>query len=657
MNKRKIFRKLSTLEETFNKIIESYSLQPVRTIKVSIYELLNRISAENVYAKIDVPSFNRAMMDGYAVRNMDTIGADEENPIILTQIGEVSTGKIPSVELEPNTTIEISTGSALPKGANAVVMVEYTKKTNNEIKIFRVVSPGENIIYSASDISNGQLIIKKGQRFSPSEIGTLAASNVAECLVFDRPKVAIISTGDEIIQPGSIIKDAQVYDINSYTIGASVIESGGDPIYFGIVGDSEKEMKKILKKAFSKSDLVITSGSTSAGIGDKLYKIINTLGKPGVIIHGVAVKPGKPLIVGVINSKLFLGLPGYPTSALSIFNVFASPIIRELSGVPLSEYTTLFAYTTSVIKSVKGRREFLPVSVIEKKGKNYIIPSSSGSSAITTLANSDGFITIPENTSLIPPNTEVKVHLYGQEVKPINILIIGSHSLAQDLLLEEIIKKESQVKTRSIVIGSTGGISSIKDGIGDIASIHVLDEKTGEYNIPILKKYNLENEVVLVKFLIRTQGLITPTKNPKNITGLKDLLRKDIVFVNRNPGSGTRILLDYKLSKLGVTPDKAKTVINGYWVELRTHQAVASNVTFGRADVGLASETVAKQLDLNFIPIAKEEFDLVIRKSELSNPYISEILKLMQSQDFNSIISKKYPWLKLNKNVGEIINI
>jgi putative molybdopterin biosynthesis protein len=651
MSDRKIFRELVTVEEAFQKFFEVFEPKTLGFEQVSLRNLLGRIVSANLYAKVDVPSFNRSMMDGYAVRHTDTVGADEATPKDLQLIGTITTGSVPKGEVNPGTAFEISTGAALPKGANAVVMVEYTKRDEKSVLIFRPSSPGENIVYAASDLSKGQLILPRGTQVTPRDIGAIAASGYSSIEVHRKPRVGIISTGDEIIPPNKKLKDAQVFDINSYTIALSVIESGGDPVLLGIATDSEKDMRIILTKAVKETDLVVTSGSTSAGVGDTPHKIIDTLGPPGVIVHGVAMKPGKPLILAVLEGIPFIGLPGYPTSALSVFNVFASTIIRQMAGVKTSPLETIIGENVLPIQSVKGRREYLPVTVIKSNYRNIIIPSYSGSSAITSLSESDGFITIPEDTVLITPDSKNTVHLFGRGIKPVDVLIAGSQSLAQEVALDIFRDQNPNLKVRNLILGSTGGVKAVREKLTDIASIHVLDPHTRTYNIPLIKKFGLQDQTVLVKFLKRTQGLLVRKGNPKKIKDMNDLVREEISFVNRNPGSGTRILLDLKLDDLEI-PIKERQIINGYWVEMRTHQAVASAVKYGRADVGLGTQTAAIQSGLDFLPIAEEEYDFLIRKSKLDNPIIKTFLDVLQSKEIESQLKMRYPWLKLAGNIG-----
>ncbi|MEM2074261.1 MAG: molybdopterin-binding protein, partial [Nitrososphaeria archaeon] len=379
------FRRLCSVEEALKNLIGR--LKMVEKEVVSIYECYSRVLAEDVYAKIDVPPFDRAAMDGYALKAEDTFWASPNNPTTLKIVGKIEAGEIPDFEIKSGEAAEISTGAAIPKGANAVVMVENTRKFGDHVEVLKAVVPGENIIYAGSDIMCGELIARKGTKLSHREIGVLAACGIKEVNVFRRPKVAVISTGNELVEVGSKLEYGKIYDVNSYMLSAAVRENGGEAILLGIARDDESEILEKIKKGLEIADIVITSGSTSAGVGDIMYRILNSF-KPGVLVHGIAVKPGKPTIVAFNNGKPIIALPGYPTSAMTVFELLVAPIIRRLSGLHEEERRKLKAKLSLKVFSAEGRRELLPIYIVEgnKKDEFFAYPVSGHySGAVSTL--------------------------------------------------------------------------------------------------------------------------------------------------------------------------------------------------------------------------------------------------------------------------------
>ncbi|MEM3672645.1 MAG: molybdopterin biosynthesis protein [Candidatus Bathyarchaeia archaeon] len=659
--KRKVFRKLVSVEEAKRIFYAQFTPKPVGIESIPLTQAYGRVLAEDVQAQIDVPPFDRATMDGFAVHAEDTFGAEEEKPVILEIVGKVGAGERPEIDVEKGQAVETSTGAPIPKGANAVVMVEHTWQDGKTLRVFKPVSPGENIMAGGSDIMAGELILRKGTVLTPREIGVLASMGVTEVKVFRKPTVAIISTGNEIVQPGKPLEYGKIYDINSYSIYASVIENGGQPVLLGIVQDNAELITRKLREGLQKADMVITSGGTSAGVGDLLYQIIDNLGKPGILVHGVSVKPGKPLIIAVVDGKPLFGLPGYPTSALTIFQIFAMPVLREMAGLkPQLENVVIHAKTAEKIYLQEGRREYLPVNVIlGETGEYTAYPILSGSGAITTLAEADGFIEIPENRTFLESGELVRVKLFSSELKPADLMIIGSHCVGIDILLELLRSENPNITSKVINVGSSGGLAAIRRGETDIAGIHLLDEETAEYNIPFLKRYGVNEKAVLVRGYNRQQGLIVAKGNPKDITQLQDIIRNDISFINRNPGSGTRILLDMNLKKIAkerkVSFNEIVAKINGYQFEAKSHTSVALAVLHEKADVGLGIKAVAERYGLDFIPIADEKYDFVIQKNRLQKQPIQAFLTILRSEKFKEELKKRAPGLVPTEETGKVI--
>ncbi len=652
---RKVFREVVTIEEALKKLYSFYKPEPSYEV-VDIANAVGRVLAEDVYSPIDVPPFDRATMDGYACRAEDTFEADEENPAVLKVVGVVEAGVKPEVEVESGKVVEIATGAAMPKGANAVVMVEYTSKRGEEVAVYKPVAPGENVMYAGSDIMSGELLVREGTLLTHREIGVLAACGIAKVKVYRKPKVAVISTGNELVEVGKKLDYGKIYDVNSYAIAAAVVENGGEPVMFGIARDDEEEIAEKISRALEIADIVITSGSTSAGAGDVMYRILDRW-TPGVIVHGIAVKPGKPTIIAVCNGKPVFGLPGYPTSALTIFELIVAPLIRRLAGVAGSEGGRIKAKLAVKVFSAEGRRELLPVNVAEGSEGFAAYPvSGSYSGAVTALAFSDGFIEIPENVVMLEEGEEVEVKLYSQ-LKPADLMIIGSHCVGVDALLA-IARRKMPVAAKVINVGSTAGILAVKRGEADIAGTHLLDE-SGVYNVPIIKRYGVRN-AVLVKGYLREQGLVVAKGNPKGIESFEDLLRDDVTFINRNRGSGTRILIDMYLrevaDKIGASFEEIVRQINGYEIEAKTHTSVAVAVASGKADVGVAIKSVASRYGLDFIPLRSEEYDFLIPKDRLHKDTVKLFIETLKSKEFAKEL-EKLDGLRVYDRTGEIIEI
>jgi putative molybdopterin biosynthesis protein len=440
--------------------------------------------------------------------------------------------------------------------------------------------------------------------------------------------------------------------VNSYAICAAIRENGGIPIFLGIARDNPEEIEERLKEGLQ-ADIVVCSGGTSAGMGDLIYGIINKLGEPGILVHGIAVKPGKPTIIAVVNGKPVFGLPGYPTSALMIFEIFVAPVIRAMAGLSKQEREVIKAKLSGKVFS-SMRREFLPVNVV--KGKEYAVYPVTGnySAAIKTLAEADGFIEIQENRVFLE-DEEVEVELFSS-FKPADLMIIGSHCIGIDLLLE-VMRKKYPVDAKVINAGSSGGLSAIRRGEADIAGTHLLDEETGMYNKPFLLKYGLSKKALMVKGYIREQGLIVAKDNPKKVKDIEDMLREDISIINRNPGSGTRMLLDMHLRRIAAekSMDFGELIakIRGYSIEAKSHTAVAVAVLMGKADVGIGIKTVASRYGLDFIPLRGEEYDFVIRKERLSKASVRNFIETLRSEEFKKAL-ERLPGMKVTEKTGLI---
>ncbi len=411
-----MFRKLLSLSEAKRKIEEAFYPKTLGIDEVPLLKAVGRVLAEDVVSPVNVPPFHRSTVDGYAVKAEDTFSAEEDNPAILERMGRVNVGEISGLAVEEGSAVEIVTGAPLPANADAVVMIENTTQKNGEIFVYKSVVKDENVMTMGSDIQKEETVLEHGIVLSSREVGVLAALGFAQVNVFKRPKVAIVSTGAEIVEPGTPLSSGKIYDINSYTLSAAVSESGGDTVIFGIVqDDDEKLLRKTLKKAMESADLVITSGGVSVGPKDIVPQIVDELGEPGLLVHGVAVKPGKPVAVAIVNGKPIFSLPGHPTSSLLMFHLIVRPTLLKLAGKKQKHHTTVKAITAEKLFSARGRRTFITVTLSPDNVDGWLaIPVPTGQSgAITTLAKADGYVELKETQQFVESGKEVTVFLFG----------------------------------------------------------------------------------------------------------------------------------------------------------------------------------------------------------------------------------------------------
>jgi len=411
-----MFRKLLSFDEAKQLLRQTFLAKPVGVEQVSISKAHDRVLAQDVVALMNIPPFTRSIVDGYAVKAVDTFGASEDKPVSLMFCGHVAIGESPNVVVENGLVAETVTGAPLPEGADSVVMVEYTTRQKDNVFVHRPVSIGENLMATGSDIRKNETVLKKGRFLASREIGVLAAIGLTEVTVYKRPKVAVLSTGSEVVEPGKVLPPGKIYDINAHALSAAVLETGGEPINLGIIPDEIDNLKKALETALSSADAVITSGGVSVGPKDFTPQVVDSLGKPGVIISGVAVKPGKPITIAVIDGKPVFSLPGNPTSSLFMFNVFVRPILVKLAGRTEEELPTLKAVAAKKMFPARGRRTFVMVNLAyDKTGTLLVSPVPTGlSGAITTLAKADGFVEISEKQQFVDAGTEVDVYLFGK---------------------------------------------------------------------------------------------------------------------------------------------------------------------------------------------------------------------------------------------------
>ena len=604
--------------------------------------------------------FDRAAMDGFALTAEGTFGADEQHPVRLKVLGAVEAGDAAAYSALSGEALEIATGAPMPKGTDAVVMVEYTKRNEAVVLVYRPVSPGENVTAAGSDIMTGELLLRKSQRITPREIGLLAAAGIARVSVFRKPRVAIFSSGNELVKPGDSLGFAKIYDVNGPAVAASVAECGGEPHFLGILPDDYSTLRNRIEIALRDADVVISSGSTSSGPGDLFYRAIDEVGEPGVLVHGLTLKPGKPALIGLVGGKPIFGLPGYPTSALMIFHVLVAPILRRLANTP--EISPIKVRASSPMKFFKarGRRELLPVQLITlPNGELIAYPMQSGSGAVSSFSLADGFADLPETQEYVDEGEGMEIQLFGRELTPPSLIAIGSHCVGLDIIFTMLRECDPDFLGRTINVGSVGGFHAVKRGEADVAGVHLQDDKSGEYNVSFISIFGLEKSAVLVRGYDREQGLIIKHGNPGNIQGIQDLIREDVRFINRNKGSGTRLLIDRHLTKLasfqGTDLDTLSKRIQGYGYEAKSHSAVAAAVKNDRANVGFGIRTVAEVLGLDFIKLDDEKYDFLIAKERANKKSIRTFIELVGSPEFSSALRERAPGLSTNQQSGTMV--
>ncbi|RLI29967.1 MAG: molybdopterin biosynthesis protein, partial [Candidatus Hecatellales archaeon] len=472
-----------------------------------------------------------------------------------------------------------------------------------------------------------------------------------------KPKVVIYSTGEELEEPGVPLKPGKIYDVNRFSLSAAVEEAGCQPSPRSILPDDYGKLKEAILEGVKEADVVLVSGGTSAGAGDLLYRVLEEL-SGGLLFHGVAVKPGKPTAAALIEGKPVFALPGYPSSALMVFLRLVKPVLRFLAGLPPFEEEELVeARVGEKIFSVQGRLEFLPVHLVSGREGLTVFPAKLAPGAVSALASADGFIEIGEEKAFLEEGEKVKVRLFSRRLMLPDLTIIGSHCLGLELLLKLLREKHPEFTVKTVWVGSSAGLSALRRGEADLAGIHLLDEKTGQYNLPFIEEFGLKGRVALFSGYLRRQGFMVASGNPKGFKGLEDLLRPDIKMINRNPGSGTRILLDFHLKRLaesqGLTLEELTVKIEGYEVEARSHSAVAAAIAQGKADVGLGIETAASLYGLDFIPLAMEHYDFAVNLESLEKPAVKAFLSLLSSKEFKEALTGKVKGLIPTESTGK----
>ena len=618
---RNVYLKMKTLQEATEIVNAEFSVEETLVAEeVPVPQAVGRVLAEPIYAKISAPHFNAAAMDGLAVKAQFTFGASAAVTTELA-IGQEA--------------FYVNTGHVMPPETDAVIMIENVNVVNEDrIEIDKPVFPWQNVRKVGEDIVATELLFPQNHMITPYCVGALLTGGIFSVPVKKKPTILIIPTGSELFdwrsQMLDSVKPGQVLETNSFMLGSLVEKYGGTYTRHEMLVDDPAIIKQVVDEAVNQDyQIILVLGGSSAGSEDYAKGVILELGT--VLVHGVTIMPGKPVVIGNVRNKPVFGMPGYPVSAIIAFEQFVRPILKRMLGQPDPPVQTIEVEPTRKIASKLGVEEFLRVKLGQVGNRVVATPLPRGAGCITSLTEADGIIRIPNHIEGIKDNETAVAEL----LRPVSsirqtIVVVGSHDNTLDVVADMIKVKHSHLSLSSSHVGSMGGLMAVKRGACHLAGSHLLDTEDGTYNLSYIAKYLPQNDVKLVNLVYRDQGLIVGRGNPKGIKGIEDLARKDVSFINRQPGSGTRILLDYRLNQIGINSED----IIGYQHEEFTHMAVAVAVLSGTVDAGLGIYAAAKALDLDFIPVVTEQYDLIIPQVYFESENIQLLLEIINGREF-----------------------
>lgn len=614
---RNIYLDNISVEEAKKKWYSSLELE-AQIERIDIRDALGRRTAKPIMAKVSAPHYHASAMDGIAVKAEQTAGASEKNPIGLKQ------GKDYQM---------IDTGEPVPSRFNAVIMIEDVNQLEgNRVEIEQGVTPWQNVRTVGESLVKGELILTANHQITAYDIGLVLEGGITEVSVYSMPKVEIIPTGTELVEAGTCLKAGEIIEYNSHVLGALAVDWGVKLYKEEIIEDNYQLIKDKVNQAVEGRDLVVITAGSSAGREDYTAQIIDDLGE--VVVHGVSMKPGGPVILGIINNTPVIGVPGYPVAAALTFRLFVRPLIYQLAGRGKPQEKRIKAKSSSKIVSQLGVREFVRVKLADLDDSLAVVPLSRASGQMGSLVEADGLMPISEFSEGVNRGEEVEVELLADEVQADTTLVMsGSNDLTLDILKNSLAQVGIDLITKST--GSMGGLTALKRREAHLAGTHLLDSKTQEYNYSYVEKYLPKRETILINLVYRQQGLMVRQGNPKQIKGIKDLAEQDILFINRQRGAGTRVLFDYKLKELGINPQEIK----GYERLEYTHMTLATAIASGGAEAGLGVLAAAKAFNLDFIPVADERYDLVIPAEYQSDKRIQKLLEIVRSNQFKEEVN------------------
>lgn len=591
-------------------------LEPVR---LPLAEAVGRVTAEPVWAARSSPPFDAAAMDGIAVRAADTVGAGETTPVWL----------------EPDGYRRVDTGDPLPDGVDAVVMREHVHFDGGRAELRVAAVPYQHVRSLGEDVTQTELLLPEGHRLRAVDVAAIAAAGAIDALVRRRPVVGVLPTGDELRAIGETPGPGEILDTNSLMLGAQAREAGCDALVLPICPDDPDRIAAALRSACGHADLVLLVAGSSAGRDDHTAAVVERLGR--LSAHGVAVKPGHPVVLGAVDSTPVIGVPGYPVSAALTFELFALPLLAGLEGCAPRERPRARARLARKLPSTMGVDDWVRVR-LGRVGESLVAaPLSRGAGVLTSLVRADGLVCVPASLEGHDAGEEVEVELLrglGEIAR--TIVAVGSHDLVLDLAASELRARDPGVTLASSNVGSLGGLAALRDGLCHLTGSHLLDPESGEYTLPYVDRVLAGRDVAVIRLVRRQQGLIVAPGNPLGLQGIEDLTRSGLHYVNRQRGAGTRVLLDHELARRGIAPE----AVSGYAREEYTHLAVAAAIAAGRADCGLGVLAAARALGLGFVPVASEPYDLVLLAETLADPVLAPLHELLSDGAFRTAVEQ-----------------
>lgn len=629
------YLKITSLEQALEMYLKEINNAGIthQIEEIPVVEAMNRITSKAVYAKLCSPHYNSCAMDGIALRADVTFGATETSPVVLKKADVTY----------------VDTGDPLPDGCDCVIMIEDVIEVDDDIVLYHTATPWQHIRQIGEDMSVGDMILTSFTKITPVAMGAMLACGVFLVEVLKKPTIGIIPTGDEIVEPTKNPEKGKIIEFNSTIFSGMACDCGANAKVYPIVKDQKEELIHMLNKAVEECDVVILNAGSSAGRDDYSCEVISRVGK--LILHGIAMKPGKPTVLGISGKVPIIGMPGYPVAGIIVFQNIVEPILRYFMGIEKNTEEILDAYLTKNYNSSLSYREYVRVRLGHINGQIVATPINHGAGIVSSFLKADGIVEFSQNSEGGERGKKIPVRLLKSPNEFLEKLVVmGSHDPLIDEISDIMIRKKQRYGVISSHVGSMGAIMAIKNGEAHLGAIHLFDEETGIYNIPFVKKYFSKSEVKIVEGVCRIQGLMVQKGNPKGIKDIRDIQRQDIAYVNRQKGSGTRVLMDYFVKRKGIKKEN----IRGYDREELTHTNVAAIIAGGSADVGMGIQSVANIYGLDFIPICEEHYDFLVNEKAMNSKIFQEFLLVIRGEEFKKRLEKIGGYIV--KNIGDIID-